>query len=226
MGCPDIFNAHVLEGIDVRFSAQIYHSFISGPVRQMYSRHFKMNLTISNNSGLGRAGPRPTAHYSWSKHKILSFCLCQSERIMELKKPMYVPFVSVPKEQKTILLIRLASDLRKASELNEGMNRFLEALSETIRKAENRDAGKGTTDKADKIEDSIELKFDVSYNSELDVYAWSFNGFNDFAMIKYARKYNFPRGCIVIWKEGKSIDLRGFYPKVFPKIVQGPLEIC
>ena len=60
----------------------------------------------------------------------------------------------------------------------------------------------------------IEVKFDVSYNEKLAIYAWSFNGYNDSSMIKYAKQYNFPRGCIVFWRKGKSIDLRCFYPKV------------
>jgi hypothetical protein len=125
----------------------------------------------------------------------------------------YLPFVSVS-HAKSILLIRFAVDLREAAKKNDGMARFLEALNGTILKAEhlNRvERGAPIMEQADK---KIILKFDVSYNEKVDMYAWSFNGFKDSDMIKYARKYNFPRGCIVLWREGRSIDLRGFYPKV------------
>jgi hypothetical protein len=126
---------------------------------------------------------------------------------------MYAPFDSVPKEERHQLLVDLSCDLRSAAVSNDGIRRFLEALSYTIEKAEAKCGLKAVVEV--KHEDGkIELKFDVSYNDELDIYAWSFNGFNDFAMIKYAKKYNFPRGCIVLWKKRRSIDLRGFYPKV------------
>ncbi len=135
----------------------------------------------------------------------------------------YVQFISVPKEQRPSLLSRLGSDIKKAAEENDGMNRFSEALGETISKAERKLSGESHVPKDSAGERKIELKFDVSYNCDLDMYAWSFNGFNDAAMIKYAKKYNFPRGCIVLWREGRTIDLRGFYPKVSSYILM-PLE--
>jgi hypothetical protein len=124
----------------------------------------------------------------------------------------YLPFAPVS-HAKTTLLLRFAVDLREAAKNNDGMARFLEALNGTILKVEQpHRAEKGASmEQADK---KIILKFDVSYNEKVDIYAWSFNGFKDSDMIKYAKKYNFPRGCIVLWREGRSIDLRGFYPKV------------
>lgn len=127
---------------------------------------------------------------------------------------MYAPFESVPKDEKYRLLVALGFDLRSAALSNDGIKRFLDALSHTIEKANLKCCMKTTGDEVKHEERRIELKFDVSYNDELDIYAWSFNGFNDSAMIKYAKKYNFPRGCIVLWRKGRTIDLRGFYPKV------------
>ena len=127
---------------------------------------------------------------------------------------IYAPFSSVPKEEKIQLLLCFAVDLKLAAATNDGMARFLDALDETIERAEIKSGKQKNKEIAVDGSRKIELKFDVSYNEEFDMYAWSFNGYNDSAMIKYANKYNFPRGCIVLWRKGKSIDLRGFYPKV------------
>ncbi len=125
----------------------------------------------------------------------------------------YLPFTSVSHEKST-LLVRFAVDLREAAKKNDGMARFLEALNGTILKAEQPHRAEKGVPSTEQAEKKIILKFDVSYNEMVDMYAWSFNGFKDSDMIKYAKKYNFPRGCIVLWREGRSIDLRGFYPKV------------
>ncbi len=132
-----------------------------------------------------------------------------------MSEAAYLPFASVS-HAKAALLVRFAVDLRTASQKNDGMARFLEALNETILKVEpSTKAEKGATSTSmGQMKKKVFLKFDVSYNEEVDIYAWSFNGFKDSDMIKYAKKYNFPRGCIVFWREGRSIDLRGFYPKV------------
>lgn len=39
------------------------------------------------------------------------------------------------------------------------------------------------------------------------------NGKNDGNLVALGNRYGFPRGCLVLWRKGVSIDLRGFYPK-------------
>ena len=57
----------------------------------------------------------------------------------------------------------------------------------------------------------IQLAF--RYNAELDLYIIMVKCKDDAALIKLGRKYGFPRGFIMLWEMGRTIDIRGFYPK-------------
>lgn len=58
---------------------------------------------------------------------------------------------------------------------------------------------------------SMNLKFYFSHS--LDLYLIMLNGSNDHVLVRLGNKMNLPRGCVLLWKQNRSIDFRGFFPK-------------
>jgi len=57
------------------------------------------------------------------------------------------------------------------------------------------------------------LKIHMCKNEEKNVYALVINGYCDKTMIYLASKYDFPRGCVVVWRSAEFITVNGFYSK-------------
>ena len=132
------------------------------------------------------------------------------------KQPEYVQFQDVSEKQD--ILLKFAAELDIAAERNDGMRRFFTALKPTFAKLISpsshikRDVSeKLRASVGDQVKDA--LKYSAAHNRQLDTYMFTFNGWSDSMMIKYAKTYQFPRGCPVLWKPGHFIDIRGFYPK-------------
>jgi hypothetical protein len=132
------------------------------------------------------------------------------------KQPAYVQFQDVTDKQD--VLLKFAAELDIAAVGNDGMRRFFTALKPTFAKL----ISPGSQIKrnvSEKLLSSIgnqttdALKYSAAHNRQLDTYMFTFNGFGDALMIRYAKTYRFPRGCPVLWRPGHFIDIRGFYPK-------------
>jgi hypothetical protein len=132
------------------------------------------------------------------------------------QQPAYIEFKDVSGKQD--VLLKFAADLDIAAERNDGMRRFFTALTPTFAKLISPNS-QIKNDLSEKLKSSIgkqttdALKFSVAHNKQLDTYMFTFNGWSDSLMRKYAKTYQFPRGCPVLWKPGHFIDIRGFYPK-------------
>ena len=130
--------------------------------------------------------------------------------------PVFAKFSELDKKEG--LLLQFATDLFAAAKSNDGMRIFFEALKPTFAKAlqSNPVFQQSISNEMKGCFGPItknDLIYKVAYNKELDAYMLSFNGRRDSLMVSYAKKYQFPRGCPVLWKRGQFIDIRGFYPK-------------
>ena len=58
-----------------------------------------------------------------------------------------------------------------------------------------------------------DLKLQFNLHRESGLYLVMVNGKNDIQLINLAKKFDFPRGCLVLWSPGHWMDARGFFPK-------------
>jgi hypothetical protein len=60
---------------------------------------------------------------------------------------------------------------------------------------------------------ALKMKVQISTHGDSGVHLVMINSRFDPDLIYCAKKYQFPRGCPVLWKPGQFVDFRGFYPK-------------
>ena len=57
------------------------------------------------------------------------------------------------------------------------------------------------------------LKLQFNHHEASGLYLVMVNGQHDYQLIDLAHKYQFPRGCLVLWSPGLWMGARGFFPK-------------
>ena len=148
--------------------------------------------------------------------------LSSNFRHLSLDGSSETPKFAIFKEQdgKQTLLLKFAEDLLSCSHKNDGMRRFFEAVKPTFAKASQSSERLNNQMSKDllhvlgqNVESKNELRYTAAYNTDLDTYVLTFSSRSDELLVRYAHKFQFPRGCPVLWKPGSFIDIRGFYPK-------------
>jgi len=115
------------------------------------------------------------------------------------------------------LLLKFAADLVRMQS-NPGMKILLEVLKPTLLRRISADKDPHTALSA-LLKDVpagagvITLAVRFFEHAPLGIRLLMINGQSDGDLIELGRKFSFPRGCPVLWKEGEYIDFRGFYPK-------------